>query len=96
MGQPAGDDETTITLKCTGAESVVIGSAHVQGCQLFQTLPSLSDEIAVPFLKHEVSTWIRCREYEGSLEDISFLNCMSILKVLCTSSIHSFLHACLM
>lgn len=44
-------------LHCVDGRNVVIGSAYIDSCQLFQSLPSQPDEIAVPFSEEEISLW---------------------------------------
>lgn len=86
MVHPADGTDTSIPLKCVDDERVWIGSAHINRCQLIESLPSLPDEIAVPFTEDEVSTWCTYWDDQRSSSDVGFLECVSILKVLCRIS----------
>lgn len=75
-------EDIVTALKCVDGKSVVIDSTYIDRCQLFDSLPSQPDEVAVPFSEGEVSTWRASCDAERPLHGVGFLECVSIMKVL--------------
>lgn len=72
--------DTDVTVVCGDGERVALESVSIGRSQRLQTLPSLPEEINVPFSRQEVATWKALSGEEVSTKSLT--ECLSALKVL--------------
>lgn len=71
-------DGDFIHLKCVDGQLVEIDAVAIARSKLIQSLPSLPEEVLVPFKRDDVATWKAFNDDAGSS---SFMECISALRV---------------
>lgn len=71
--------DATISLLCDDLERVVIGADSISRSQLLLKLPSLPQEISVPFSNEDVAIWDTFIRNQGPVN--RFVHCVAALKV---------------